>query len=186
MYNVTNIHNKTEIFNEDSEIQSEIQSRSVRDSGFVVDPSGILCINNITGDFYLYIHNSMSWVSHITIIVHKVSRTLNIINLQLFKKVKETAYHTLVRPCLEYVSGIWDSYQLYVISDIWEMQRRATRWTLSDYNRYNSVSNILTHLQWSSITREATVSLMSLYVSQNLTWPIMLKLFKGTVLVIKT
>ena len=34
------------------------------------------------------------------------------------KEIKETAYPTLVRPCLEYVSSIWDTtYQLYLIYD---------------------------------------------------------------------
>ena len=34
------------------------------------------------------------------------------------KEVKETgiAYLTLVRPCLEYASRVWDSYQSYLIS----------------------------------------------------------------------
>ena len=60
------------------------------------------------------------------------------------KEVKETAYLTLVRPYLEYASGVWNPYRLYLISDIEKIQRRAVRWTLSDYNRYNSVSNMLT------------------------------------------
>ena len=47
-------------------------------------------------------------------IVLKASRTLNFIKQNLHmcpKEVKETAYLTLVRPCLEYVSSVWDPYQ---------------------------------------------------------------------------
>ena len=51
------------------------------------------------------------------------------------KEVKETAFLTLVRPCLEYASSVWDLYQLYLIYDIEKIQRRAARWTLSDFNR---------------------------------------------------
>ena len=102
------------------------------------------------------IHKSMSWASHINTIVLKASRTLNFIKRNLYrcsKKVKETAYLTLVRPCLEYASSVWDPYQLYLISNIKKIQRRAARWTLSDYNRYSSVSNMLKQLQWSSLEK---------------------------------
>ena len=34
------------------------------------------------------------------------------------QKVKETAYLTFVRPCLEYAFGFWHLYPLYLISDI--------------------------------------------------------------------
>ena len=98
---------------------------------------------NVT-DQHLYlgvtIHKSMSWASHINTIVLKASKTLNFIKRNLYmcsKEVKETAYLTLVRPCLEYASSVWDPYQLYLISNIEKTQRRAARWTLSDYNRYS-------------------------------------------------
>ena len=101
-------------------------------------------------------HKSMSWASHINTIVLKASRTLNFIKQNLYmcsKEVKEIAYLTLVRPCLEYASSIWDPYQLYLITNIEKKQRRAARWTLSDYNRYSSVSNMLKQLQWSSLEK---------------------------------
>ena len=34
------------------------------------------------------------------------------------KEVKETAYLTRLRLCLEYASSVWDPYQLYLICDI--------------------------------------------------------------------
>ena len=72
----------------------------------------------------------MSWASHINAIVHKASRTLNFIKRNLYlctKEVKEIAYLTLVRPCLEYASSVWDPYQLYLIYDIEKIQRRSSR-----------------------------------------------------------
>ena len=75
------------------------------------------------------IHKSMSWTSHINAIVLKASRTLNFIKRHLHmcpKEVKETAYLTLVRPCFEYASNVWDPYQSYfLISGIEKIQRRA-------------------------------------------------------------
>ena len=50
------------------------------------------------------IHKSMSWASHINTIALKASRTLNFIKRS--KEVKETAYLTFVRPCLEYASSV--------------------------------------------------------------------------------
>ena len=72
----------------------------------------------------------MSWASHITTVVHKASKTLNLIKQGLHmcsKEVKETAYLTLIRKCLEYALGVWDPYQLYLISDIEKTQRRSAR-----------------------------------------------------------
>ena len=79
------------------------------------------------------------------------------------KEVKETAYLTLVRPCLEYASSVWDPYQLYLISNIEKIQRRAARWTLSDYNRYSSVSNMLKQLQWSSLEKRRSDSRLCMF-----------------------
>ena len=113
-------------------------------------------LNKIIESLGVIIHKSMSWASHINAIVHKASRTLNFIKQNLYmctKEVKETTYLTLIRPCLEYASSIWDPYQLYLIYDIEKTQRTAARWTLSDFNRYNGVSNMLAQLQWSSLEK---------------------------------
>ena len=52
--------------------------------------------------------------------------------------------------------AFWDPYHLYLIYNnvIEKIQRRATRWTLSDFNSYSSVSNMLTQLQWSSLEKQ--------------------------------
>ena len=53
------------------------------------------------------------------------------------KEVKESAYLTLVRSCLEYAACVWDPYQLYLKNEIKKVQRKAARWILSDYSRYS-------------------------------------------------
>ena len=70
---------------------------------------------------FLIIHNSMSWASHITTVVHKASKTTssNRVFICVQKKLKkQPTYLTLVRKCLEHALGVWDPYQLYLISDI--------------------------------------------------------------------
>ena len=62
-------------------------------------------------------HKSMSWASHINTMVLKTSRTFELYQTKSsyvfkIKEVKETAYLTLIRPCLEYVSCVWDAFQL--------------------------------------------------------------------------
>ena len=50
-----------------------------------------------------------------------VGIVIGIKNIELYqvkpmcsKEVKETAYLTLVRPCLEYAPSVWDPYQLAI------------------------------------------------------------------------
>ena len=72
-------------------------------------------------DLGVTIHKSMSHGHHNYINTIKASKTLNFINQNLYmcsKEVKEAAYLTLVRPCLEYASSVWDPYQLYLIPSI--------------------------------------------------------------------
>ena len=102
----------------------------------------------------LTIHQSLSWSNHLHNITSKASRTLNFIKHNLSKcskKVKESAYLTLVRPCLEYVACVWDPCQLYLKKEIEKVQKRAVRWTLSDYSRYSSVTEMLSQLQWATL-----------------------------------
>ena len=79
------------------------------------------------------------------------------------KEVKETAYLTLVRPCLEYVSSVWDPYQSYLICSIEKIQKRAVRWIFSDYSRYSSVNNMLTQLLWSSLEKRQSDSCLCMF-----------------------
>ena len=66
---------------------------------------------NISDHTYLgvIIHKSLSWSLHISNIVTKASRTLNFLKCNLNKcsrQVKESAYLTMVRSHLEYVSDV--------------------------------------------------------------------------------
>ena len=68
------------------------------------------------------------------------------------KKVKETA---LVRPCLEYASGVLGPLSIISNTMIFrKYKEEPARWTLLDYNRCSSVNNVLTQLQWSSLDKQ--------------------------------
>ena len=59
------------------------------------------------------ISSGLSWNTHIDRITGTATRTLNFIQRNIRtknKKVRETAYNTLVRPQLEYASPVWDPH----------------------------------------------------------------------------
>ena len=116
----------------------------------------------------LAIHQSLSWSNHIHNITSKASRSLNFIRCNLSncsKEVKEFAYLTLVRPCLEYAACVWDPYQLYLKNEIEKVQRRTARWILSEYSRYvySSVTNMLSLLQWTTLEERRYTTRLSIF-----------------------
>ena len=79
--------------------------------------------------------------------------------------MRETAYNTLVGRQLEYASPVWDpnsddkTLQLEK-----KIQRRAARWTTSNYNYRSSVTAMLNNLDWRSLAqRRADARLCLLY-----------------------
>ena len=104
----------------------------------------------------LAIHQSLSWSDHIHNITSKASRSLNFIRHNLSncsKEVKESAYLTLVRPCLEYAACVWDPYQLYLKNEIEKVH-------LSDYSRY---SNMLSLLRWTTLEERYYTTRLSIF-----------------------
>ena len=56
------------------------------------------------------------------------------------------AYKTLVRPIVDYSSSVWSPYTQNNIHKNEMVPRGAARWTLDNYTRQASLSDLLTHL----------------------------------------
>ena len=88
--------------------------------------------------------SNISWTSHIDPVVGNANRSLGYIRRNIKSKnqeVRESAYNTLVRPQLEYASAVWDPHTKDHISKIEMVQRRAARWTTSNFDRRASFCN---------------------------------------------
>ena len=60
----------------------------------------------------------------------------------------------LVRPILEYACTVWALHTQKNISTIEAVQRRAAKYVTNNYSSYASVSDMLTHLQWTSLNNQ--------------------------------
>ena len=118
---------------------------------------------------YLGVHlqNNLSWNTHVKAITQKANRTCSFLYRNLKKCPKETkelAYRSLVRPILEYASPVWDPYTQSNVNDLEQVQRRAARFVLNDFNRTSSVTSMLQSLNWPSLQeRRAQAKLIMMY-----------------------
>ena len=86
-------------------------------------------------------------------------------NLQISSpKLKTTAYTTLVRPLLEFAPSLWDLYVQKDIKKVEMVQRCAARYVTNRYHNASSVTDMLNHLQWTSMeTRRQHQRLVMFY-----------------------
>ena len=92
------------------------------------------------------ISDNLSFNNHFQKICTTASRSLGFIKRNIKTKspaIREMAYKTLVRPLVEYSSSVWSLYTQINIHKIEMVQRRASRWTLDNYTRQASVSEII-------------------------------------------
>ena len=110
---------------------------------------------------------TMSFSPHVNNIVSKASKILNFVKQNLYKcspLIKATAYISLVRPILEYASSAWDPHLLKDIYSIDQIQCRAARWVLQNYNRYSSVTSMQQQLNWSTLQQRQQRSRLVLFI----------------------
>ena len=80
------------------------------------------------------------------------------------------AYKTLVRPLVEYSSSVWSPYTKSNIARLEMVQRRAARWTLSEYSPYASVTQMLQCLGWLAVSWAEKVRLPTLPILRDHIW----------------
>ena len=100
------------------------------------------------------ISEDLRWTDHINNISKKANQTLEFIkrNIRVHNRdLKATAYKTLVRPQLEYVSTVWSPYTASDSNKIESVQRRAARWVTRDYRYTSSISTMLQDLKWRTL-----------------------------------
>ena len=126
-------------------------------------------------DSYSYlgveISASLWWNVQVDKAVKKASQSLGMLRRNIAgcsKSTKELAYNSLVRPCLEYTSAVWDPHTDGVISSLEAVKRMAARFVKSNYSRYSSVTAMMEELKWEPLeNRRKRNSLTMLYKAVN-------------------
>jgi len=109
----------------------------------------------------------LKWSDHIQIICKKANSVLGFLH-QNFNtcpvKVKSLLYQSLVRPILEYACTVWAWHSQIDIQRIKAVQRRAARFALNRYGRYQSITGMLDELNWPTLqARRSQLKLMMLF-----------------------
>ena len=112
------------------------------------------------------ISSNLKWNNHINKLAAKGNRSLGFIKRNLHScttDIKNLAYQSLVRQTLEYSSSVWDPHTQEQIYKIEAVQRRAARFVKHDYDRFNSVTDMLKNLNWSDLATRRKVNRLSIF-----------------------
>ena len=125
-------------------------------------------LESVAGSKYLgvEISSNLSFNGHIQNITTSASRSLGFLKRNIRSRnpeLREMAYKTLVRPLVEYSSSVWSPYTKSNIARLEMVQRRAARWTLSEYSPYASVTQMLQSLGWRSLEQRRSDSRLCLF-----------------------
>ena len=101
--------------------------------------------------------NDLRWNIYVSNICTKANRTLGFLRRNLYscpQEVKETAYKGLVCPVLEYSGSVWNPSGVDLQNELEKVQNRAARFVTGNYNfETGSMTGILEHLKWESLTK---------------------------------
>ena len=110
--------------------------------------------------------SSMKFDLHINKKVNKANQVLGFLrrNLRMCpKKIKESAYQTLVRPHLEYASSAWDPYTDKNIKMIERIQKKAARFVTGNYTyTKGTMAAIMEDLKWMSLEKRRKIHRLTL------------------------
>ena len=99
------------------------------------------------------ISSGLTWNSNIDRITGKANGTIGYIRRNIKtknRKVRETAYKSLVCPQLEYAAPVWDANNKDKRFQLEKIQRRAACWTVNNFDKRSSVTATLDQLGWRS------------------------------------
>ena len=102
----------------------------------------------------IQIDNKLDWNKHISTVADKGQSKLAFLNRNLKgcpKKLRDTAYISLIRPALEYSCSVWHPHKKSNKDKIEKVQRRAARSVSNNFRRKASVSEMLHNLGWQSL-----------------------------------
>ena len=105
--------------------------------------------------------NNLSWNKHTAKVAAKGNKALGFIKRNIRSasiNTKVMAYKAIVRPIAEYASSVWCPHQKEHIQELEMVQRRAARYVMSQYNRTDSVTNMLHTLQWETLEQRRAKS----------------------------
>ena len=113
------------------------------------------------------LNNHLTWADHIQIITKKANSTYGFIHRNFHTcptNIKCSHYLSLVRPILEYACTVWSPHYKTDIQMLEAVQRRAARLAVNCYSRYQSVTNILCQLSWTTLEeRRDQMKLIMMY-----------------------
>ena len=104
----------------------------------------------------IQIDNKLDWNNHISTVAARGQSKLAFLNRNLKlvkgcpKKLRDTAYISLIRPALEYSCSVWHPHKKSNKDKILKVQRRAARFVSNNFRRKASVSEMLHNLGWQS------------------------------------
>ena len=76
--------------------------------------------------------------------------------------IKYSELKAMVRPTLEYAYTVWDPYKEGQIRKIENVQWRSARFVLNQYKQTTSITNLLSHLGWTSLQRRWKVARLTM------------------------
>ena len=102
----------------------------------------------------IQIDNKLDWNKHISTVAARGQSKLVFLNRNLKgcpKKLRDTAYISLIRPALEYSCSVWHPHKKSNKDKTEKVQRRAARFVSNNFRHKASVSEMLHDLGWQSL-----------------------------------